>query len=63
MPDGIAESGAVFFICSPNNPTGAVYSRKQLEKWVDFARDTGSLIIYDSAYESFIDGDFPHSIY
>ena len=53
MPDGIAESGAVFFICSPNNPTGAVYSRKQLEKWVDFARETGSLIIYDSAYESF----------
>ena len=53
----------MFFICSPNNPTGAVYSRKQLEKWVDFARDTGSLIIYDSAYESFIDGDFPHSIY
>lgn len=41
MPDGIAESGAVFFICSPNNPTGAVYSRKQLEKWVDFARETG----------------------
>ena len=36
MPDGIAESGAVFFICSPNNPTGAVYSRKQLEKWVDY---------------------------
>lgn len=63
MPDGITESGAVFFICSPNNPTGAVYSRKQLEKWVDFARDTGSLIIYDSAYEAFIDGDFPHSIY
>jgi len=63
MPDEITESGAVFFICSPNNPTGAVYSRKQLEKWVDFARDTGSLIIYDSAYESFIDGDFPHSIY
>lgn len=63
MPDGIAESGAVFFICSPNNPTGAVYSRKQLEKWVDFARDTGSLIIYDSAYEAFIDGDFPRSIY
>ncbi|MFR5889958.1 MAG: aminotransferase class I/II-fold pyridoxal phosphate-dependent enzyme [Lachnospiraceae bacterium] len=61
MPDGIAESGAVFFICSPNNPTGAVYSRKQLEKWVDFARETGSLIIYDSHTNR--SSSTPHSIY
>ena len=63
MPDNTDKKPYVIYLCSPNNPTGAVYSRKQLEKWVDFARDTGSLIIYDSAYESFIDGDFPHSIY
>ncbi len=63
MPDGIAmESNAVFFICSPNNPTGAVYSRN--EKWVDFARDAGSLIIYDSTYRIVHrQRDFPHSIY
>ena len=63
MPDGIECEGAVFYICSPNNPTGAVYSREQLEKWVDFANSTGSLIIFDSAYEAFVTGDYPHSIY
>ena len=47
----------------PNNPTGAVYSREQLKIWVDFANETGSLIIFDSAYEAFISGDYPHSIY
>lgn len=63
MPDGIEVSGGVFYLCSPNNPTGAVYSRDQLKVWVDFANETGSLIIFDSAYEAFIDGDYPHSIY
>lgn len=62
-PDGIAEKSYVIYLCSPNNPTGAVYSREGLKKWIDFANKTGSLIIFDSAYEAFIEGDYPHSIY
>lgn len=53
----------VIYLCSPNNPTGAVYNREQLKAWVDFANEAGSLIIFDSAYEAFISGDYPHSIY
>lgn len=63
LPDGIAEKPYVIYLCSPNNPTGAVYSREGLKKWIDFANKTGSLIIFDSAYEAFIDGDYPHTIY
>lgn len=63
MPDGIKCEGAVFYLCSPNNPTGAVYDREKLRVWVDFALRTGSLIIFDSAYEAFVTGDLPHSIY
>ncbi len=64
MPDQIREDGAaVIYLCSPNNPTGAAYDRAQLTKWVEYALKTGSLIIYDSAYEAFITGDLPHSIY
>jgi len=56
--------GAIIYICSPNNPTGATYTREGLGKWVDYAIATGSLIIYDSAYEAFITtDDTPHSIY
>ena len=53
----------VIYICSPNNPTGAVYSKEQLKKWVDYANNSGSLIIFDSAYEAYISGDYPHSIF
>lgn len=63
LPDGVAEKPYVIYLCSPNNPTGAVYNRDGLKKWIDFANKTGSLIIFDSAYESFISGDYPHSIY
>ena len=56
--------GSVIYLCSPNNPTGAVYDKKALTAWVDFAVSTGSLIIYDSAYEAFIaEDDIPHTIY
>ena len=55
--------GAVIYLCSPNNPTGAVYSREGLKAWVDYALETGSLIIFDSAYEAFIEEDLPHTIY
>ncbi len=63
MPDGIGGEGYIIYICSPNNPTGAVYDRDGLSAWVDFAYKTGSLIIFDSAYEAYINGGFPHSIY
>ena len=54
---------SVIYICSPNNPTGAVYSREGLTAWVEFALKTGSLIIFDAAYEAFISEDKPHTIY
>lgn len=54
---------AVIYMCSPNNPTGAVYSKEQLTEWVNYANRTGSLIIFDAAYESFIAGDYPRSIF
>ena len=63
MPDGIERKPYVIYLCSPNNPTGAVYSRDALKKWIDFANKTGSLIIFDSAYEAFISDDYPHSVY
>ena len=63
MPSGIEEKPWVIYLCSPNNPTGAVYSREQLTEWVDFANRTGSLILFDSAYESYIKGNYPHSAY
>ena len=54
----------IICICSPNNPTGAVYSREQLKKWVDFALENKSIIIFDAAYEAFIDDpNLPHSIF
>ncbi|MGN1317082.1 MAG: LL-diaminopimelate aminotransferase [Acutalibacteraceae bacterium] len=54
----------ILYICSPNNPTGAVFSRSQLKEWVDFANENGSVILFDAAYEAFIeDEDLPHSIY
>jgi LL-diaminopimelate aminotransferase len=53
----------ILYICSPNNPTGAVFGRDQLGRWVDFANEHGSLILFDAAYEAFIeDDDVPHSI-
>lgn len=63
LPRGIEEKPYIVYLCSPNNPTGAVYSREGLREWVDFANKTGSLIIFDSAYEAFISGNYPHSIY
>lgn len=54
----------IIYICSPNNPTGAVYTKEQLKVWVDFAVAHGSVILFDSAYESFVsDESLPRSIY
>ena len=54
----------ILYICSPNNPTGAVFNRLQLQAWIDFANKNGAVILFDAAYEIFIeDNDLPHSIY
>ena len=54
----------LIYLCSPNNPTGAVYSREQLKKWVDWANARGAVILFDAAYEAFIEDDsLPHSIF
>lgn len=54
----------ILYICSPNNPTGAVFSKEQLQAWVDFANKNGSIILFDAAYEAFIEDDtLPHSIF
>ena len=53
----------VIYICSPNNPTGAVYNRQQLKAWVDYANSLNAIILFDAAYEAFVEGDLPRSIY
>ncbi|MBO6159051.1 MAG: LL-diaminopimelate aminotransferase [Firmicutes bacterium] len=54
----------IIYLCSPNNPTGAVFSKDQLRRWVDFANKNGSVILFDAAYEAFIEDDsLPHSIF
>ena len=62
-PAGLSDVPRLIYVCSPNNPTGAVYSKEGLAEWVDFARRTGSVILYDSAYEAFISDGSPRSIY
>ncbi len=63
MPDLLDGESAVIYLCSPNNPTGAAYSHDQLKLWVDYANKSGSVIIFDSAYEAYISDDTPHSIF
>lgn len=54
----------IIYLCFPNNPTGATISKSELQKWVDYANEHGSVIIYDAAYEAYIsEPDVPHSIY
>ena len=54
----------LLYICSPNNPTGAVFDREKLQRWVDFANRNGSIILFDAAYEAFIsDPALPRSIF
>ena len=62
MPAG--ENADIIYICSPNNPTGAVYNKEQLKKWVDFALEKQAVILFDAAYECFVsDETLPRSIY
>jgi len=54
----------IVYLCFPNNPTGATITKGDLKKWVDYANENNSLILFDAAYEAFIqDKDIPHSIY
>lgn len=63
MPDSSIHVDLIY-LCSPNNPTGAVYDREQLEKWVQYANDNDAIILFDAAYECFIsDSSLPRSIY
>lgn len=63
MPDDSVKAD-IIYLCSPNNPTGAVYTKEQLEKWVAYALKNDAVILYDAAYESFIsDPEIPRSIF
>lgn len=54
----------IIYLCSPNNPTGAVYNKEQLKLWIDYANKNNAVILFDSAYECFItDTQLPRSIY
>lgn len=62
IEDGVSPD--IIYICSPNNPTGAVYNKDQLKEWVDYANKNNAVILFDSAYECFIsDKDLPRSIF
>lgn len=59
-----SEKVDLIYLCFPNNPTGAVATKAHLQAWVDYARQHGSIILFDAAYEAFItDPEIPHSIY
>lgn len=63
LPDDSIDAD-IIYICSPNNPTGSAYTREKLKKWVDYANKKDAVILYDAAYEIFIEEDnVPHSIY
>lgn len=63
-PADLSAAADVVYLCYPNNPTGAVATREQLQKWVDWANETKSLVLFDAAYEAFIrTPGIPHSIY
>ena len=63
MPDENIKGGLIY-LCSPNNPTGSVYTKEQLKEWVDYAIKNKAIIVFDAAYEAFIsDETLPRSIF
>ena len=63
LPDSSVKAD-IIYLCSPNNPTGAVYDKSQLKLWVDYALNNDAVILFDSAYETFVeDTELPTSIY
>ena len=64
VPDPPSEHADLVYLCFPNNPTGAVASREQLSRWVDYAREHEALLLFDAAYEAYIsEPDVPNSIF
>ncbi len=63
LPEVPKEDYDILYLCFPNNPTGTMIDRAGLQKWVDYALEHKSLLLYDGAYTAFISGDYPHSIY
>jgi LL-diaminopimelate aminotransferase len=64
VPEPPKEHVDLVYLCFPNNPTGAVASREQLSRWVDYAREHESLLLFDAAYEAYIsEREIPHSIF
>jgi LL-diaminopimelate aminotransferase len=64
IPNLPTETPDLIFLCYPNNPMGTVATKEELKKWVDYARENKSIILYDAAYEAFITEEgIPHSIY
>ena len=63
-PELPKETPDIIYLCFPNNPTGSTITKSELQKWVDYANETGAVIIYDAAYEAYIsEENVPHSIY
>jgi len=64
VPELPTQKVDMIYLCFPNNPTGAVATKAQLEQWVDYAKENKAIILFDAAYEAFIsETDIPHSIY
>jgi LL-diaminopimelate aminotransferase len=64
VPEPPRERADLIYLCFPNNPTGAVATKEQLKKWVDYAKENKAVILFDAAYEAYIsDPEIPHSIY
>lgn len=64
LPQLPSEKVDVIYLCYPNNPTGTVMKKEELKRWVDYALENQSLILFDAAYEAYItEKDIPHSIY
>lgn len=64
IPELPKEKVDMIYLCFPNNPTGTVLNKEELKKWVDYAKENKSIILYDCAYEAFItEENVPHSIY
>ena len=64
VPELPKEKVDIIYLCFPNNPTGTVLTKEDLKKWIDYAKENKSIILYDSAYEAFItEENVPHSIY
>lgn len=62
MPDPAVKAD-IIYLCSPNNPTGAAYTKDQLKEWVDYAKENNAIILYDAAYECFVTENVARSIY